>query len=60
MIPRIPFPLWLNGVPSLENICQALLASNEYTDLQPILSKGAGDASLTIFVTDCLQNYNKD
>ena len=35
-------------------LCQVVVARNEQTNLQPTLNKGTGDASLTIFVTDCL------
>ena len=49
-----PYP-WLDIVPSLKKTCQAEEIRNEQTDLQPTLNKGGGGASLTIFVTDCLQ-----
>ena len=48
------FPLF-NVVPILEQLCQAVVAKNEQENLQPTLNEGAGDAILTIFVTDCLQ-----
>ena len=41
-----------NVVTTLKKICQALLARIEQANLQRTLNKGAGDASLTIFVTD--------
>ena len=44
-----------NVVPILEQLCQAVVAKNEQENLQPTLNEGAGDAILTIFVTDCLQ-----
>ena len=47
---------WFNAVPSLEELCQAVVARNDQVNLQPTLNKGAAGASLTIFVTDCLQN----
>ena len=47
---------WFNAVPSLEELCQAVVARNDQANLQPTLNKGAAGASLTIFVTDCLQN----
>ena len=46
----------VNVVTSLEKLCQAVVVSNEQADLQATLSKETGDASLSIFVTDCLQN----
>ena len=48
-----PFPLWLNVVPSLEKLCQAVVVRNDQANLQPTLNKGAGGVSLPIFVTDC-------
>ena len=51
--PRITPPLWFNVVPSLEKLCQVVVARNDQANLQPTLNKGAGGASLTIFVTDC-------
>ena len=53
---RIPPPPWLNVVPSLKKHCQAAKTTNEQANLQPTLNKGGGGMSLTIFVTDCLQN----
>ena len=47
---------WLNVVASLENLCQAVVARNGQANLQPILNREAVGASLTIFVTDCLQS----
>ena len=47
---------WFNVVTSLEKLCQAVVVSNEQADVQATLSKETGDASLSIFVTDCLQN----
>ena len=44
---------WFNVVPSLEKLYQAVLVRNDQVNLQPTLNKGAGDASLTIFLTDC-------
>ena len=41
-------------VPSLEKLCQAVVARNEQTNLQSILNKRARAARLAIFVTDCL------
>ena len=49
-------PLWFNVVPSPEKLCQAVVVINDQANLQPKLNKGAGDASVTIFVTDCLEN----
>ena len=45
--------LWFNVVPSLEKLFQAVVSRNEQVNLQPTLNNWAGDASLTIFVTDC-------
>ena len=50
--PEFPSP-WFNIVPSLEKLCQAVEEKNDQANLQPTLNKGAGGASLTIFVTDC-------
>ena len=47
---------WFNAVPSLEELCQAVVARNDQANLQPALNKEAGGTNLTIFVTDCLQN----
>ena len=44
--------VWLNVVPSLEKLYQAVAARNEQVNLQPTLNKCAGGASPTIFVTD--------
>ena len=44
---------WFNVVPSLEKLCQAVVARNDKANLQPTLNKGTEGASLTIFVTDC-------
>ena len=44
-------------MPSLEKLCQAVTARNDEANSQPTLNKGAGGASFTIFVTDCLQNW---
>ena len=55
-MPRVPSPLWFNVVASLEKLCQAVVIKNDQANLQQTLNKGAGGASLTIFVTDCLQN----
>ena len=44
---------WFNVVPSLEKLSQAVLVRNDQVNLQPTMNKGAGGASLTIFVTDC-------
>ena len=44
---------WFNVVPSLEKLYQAVLVRNDQVNLQPTMNKGAGGASLTIFVTDC-------
>ena len=52
------FPLF-NVVPILEQLCQAVVTKNEQENLQPTLNEGAGDAILTIFVTDCLQTLKK-
>ena len=49
---NIPSP-WFNDFPSLEKVCQAVVAKNEQANLQPTLNKGADGASLIIFVTDC-------
>ena len=35
------------------------MVKNDQANLQPTLNKEAGGASLTIFVTDCLQNFKK-
>ena len=38
--------------------CQAMVARNDQTNSQTTLNKGAGGATLTIFVTDCrILNY---
>ena len=58
-IPRISPPPLLKVVPSLEKLCQAVVARNDQTNLQPILNKGAGGASLTISVTDCLKKLKR-
>ena len=42
------------NVPSLEKLCQEVVARNEQHNLQPTLNNDAGGASLTIFVADCL------
>ena len=42
-----------NVVSSLEKLCEAVVARNEQAHLQLTLNKGAGGASLTIFVADC-------
>ena len=47
---------WFNVVPSLEELCQVVVARNEQANFQATLNKGTEDARLTIFVTDCLQN----
>ena len=52
-IPTIPPPSWFNVLPSLEKLCQAVVARNEQAILQPTLNKGARGPSLTIVVTDC-------
>ena len=36
-----------------------MMAKNNQANLQRTLNKGAGGASLTIFVTDCLQGFLK-
>ena len=46
-----PFP-WLNVVSSLGKLCQTVLARNKQANLYPTLNKGAGGASLKVFVTD--------
>ena len=51
--PGISSSSWFNVVPSLEKLCQAVVARNEQANLEPTLNNGAGGASLTIFVTDC-------
>ena len=43
-------------MPSLEKLCQAVVARNEEANLQPTLNEGAEGVGLTVFVTDCLQN----
>ena len=48
-MPIISPRFWFNDVPSLEKLCQALVARNG----QPTLNKVAFGASLIIFVTDC-------
>lgn len=40
--------LWFYIVPSLEKICQAVVARNDQANLQPTLDKVDGGASLTI------------
>ena len=58
-IPKIhPFP-WLNVVPSLKKLCQAVLARNVLVNLQPTLNKVAQGSSFTILVTNCIQNLKK-
>ena len=42
-----------NVVPSLETLCQAVVDRNEQANMQPTLNKGAGGASLTIFLIHC-------
>ena len=49
-IPKIPPPPWHSIAPGLKKLCQAVLVRNEQANLQPTLNKGAGGASLTIFV----------
>ena len=51
--------LLFNVVRSLEQLCQAVVAKNNKANLQPTLHKRAGDASLTIFVTYCLQSQKR-
>ena len=46
-------------VPSLEKLCQAVVARNEQTNLQSILNMRARGTLLEIFVTDCLWNQKK-
>ena len=46
-----PFP-WFDVVPSLEKLCLAVAARIDQANLEPMLNKGAGGASLTIFETD--------
>ena len=55
-IPRVPSSRWFNVVPSLEKLCQAVVVRNNQASLKPTLNKRAWSASITIFVTDCLQN----
>ena len=43
----------LNVVPSLENLFQMVVDKKNQVNLQPTLNKGAGGASIFIFVTDC-------
>ena len=51
--PRIfPAP-WFNVVLSLEKLCQAVVARNEHSNLQPTLNKDARGASLKVLVNDC-------
>ena len=45
-----------NAAPSLKKLYQAVVARNDQANLQPTLNKKVGGSSLTIFVTDCLQN----
>ena len=47
------FREWFNVLPSLEKLCQAVVARNEQADWQITLNKGTWGAILTIFVTDC-------
>ena len=47
---------WFDIVPSTEKLCQAVVPRNDQANLQPTLNEGTGCVSLTIFVTDCLQN----
>ena len=53
-----PPPPRFNVVPSLEKPCQAVVARNDQTNVQydQTANMRAGGASLTIFVTDRLQN----
>ena len=51
-----PPPPRFNVVPSLEKPCQAVVARNDQTNVQPTANMRAGGASFTIFVTDRLQN----
>ena len=44
---------WFNVAPSLETLCQAVMARNGRANLQPALNKMAVGTSLTTFVTDC-------
>ena len=55
-IPRILHSSWFIAALSLEKLCHEVMARNELADLQPTFNKGEGRASLTIFVTECLQN----
>ena len=50
---KISPPPWLNIVPSLKKLSQAVL--NEQ-NLQPKIYKREGDAGPSVYVTDCLQN----
>ena len=49
-------PPRFNFVPSLKKLLQAVVARNNQVNLQPTSNKRAGGVSLSIFVTDCLQN----
>ena len=44
---------------SLEKLYQAVVVRNDQPNLQPTLNKGPWGAGLTIFVTDCLENFEK-
>ena len=47
---------WFNVVPRLEKLCHAVVVRNDQANLQSTLKKEAGGASLTIFVTDSIQD----
>ena len=46
----------ISGYGAQERPSKAMVLRSDQANLQPILNRGAEGASLTIFVTDCLQN----
>ena len=53
---QISLSPWFNIVPSLEKLCQAVVAMNDQGNLQPTLNQGARGASITVFVTESSLN----
>lgn len=47
---------WLNILPILEKLLQEVVTRNRQANLQPTLNKGPGGATLTIFVTNCVNS----
>ena len=53
---RIPPPPRFNVRPSLEKLCESMVARNKQGNLKSALNMGARGASFTMFVTDCSWN----